>query len=124
MVSLSCYSRRGMADQGISRKLAVIVHADVVGSTALVQRDETLAHKRITAAFQRFSSNIQAYNGTVHEIRGDALVAEFARASDAVCAALSFQQSNTAHNAQFGDDIVPVVRVGIALGRRCLPMTR
>ncbi len=43
-----------MADQEISRKLAVIVHADVVGSTALVQRDETLAHQRINAAFQRF----------------------------------------------------------------------
>ncbi len=105
-----------MADQEISRKLAVIVHADVVGSTALVQRDETLAHQRINAAFQRFSSIIQQYNGTVHEIRGDALVAEFARASDAVCAALSFQRSHTAHNTQFGDDIVPVVRIGIALG--------
>ncbi len=105
-----------MADQDISRKLAVIVHADVAGSTALVQRDETLAHKRINAAFQRFSSIIQDYDGTVHEIRGDALVAGFARASDAVCAALRFQQSDTEHNAQLDDDIVPVVRIGIALG--------
>ena len=105
-----------MAHQEITRKLAVIVHADVVGSTALVQRDETLAHKRINAAFQRFSSIIQEYSGTVHEIRGDALVAEFARASDAVCAALSFQRSNTEHNAQLDDDIAPVVRMGIALG--------
>ena len=105
-----------MADQDVSRKLAVIVHADVAGSTALVQRDETLAHQRINAAFQRFSSIIQEYSGTVHEIRGDALVAGFARASDAVCAALSFQRSHTAHNAQLDDDIVPVVRIGIALG--------
>ena len=28
------------------RKLAVIMHADVVGSTALMQRAETLAHQR------------------------------------------------------------------------------
>jgi adenylate cyclase len=105
-----------MADPEISRKLAVIVHADVVGSTALVQRDETLAHQRINEAFQRFSSIIQQYNGTVHEIRGDALVAEFARASDAVCAALCFQQSNTEYNAELGDDMAPAVRIGIALG--------
>ncbi|MDX1486917.1 MAG: adenylate/guanylate cyclase domain-containing protein, partial [Acidiferrobacterales bacterium] len=105
-----------MADQELSRKLAVIVHADVVDSTTLVQRDEILAHKRINAAFQRFSSIIQEYGGTVHEIRGDALVAEFARASDAVCAALHFQQSNTTHNAELRDHIVPVVRAGIALG--------
>jgi hypothetical protein len=42
-------------------------------------------------------------------------VAEFARASDAVCAALRFQPSNTEHNAQLANDIVPVVRIGIAL---------
>ena len=35
-----------------SRKLAVILHADVVGSTMLVQKDESLAHERILDAFQ------------------------------------------------------------------------
>jgi len=105
-----------MADQELSRKLAVIVHADIVDSTALVQRNETLAHKRINQAFQRFSSIIQEYGGTVHEIRGDALVAEFARASDAVCAALRFQHSNAGRGIPPKDDMAPMVRVGIALG--------
>ncbi len=39
----------------LSRKLAVILHADVVGSTALVHLDETIAHQRIIDAFGRFS---------------------------------------------------------------------
>ncbi len=69
-----------------SRKLAVILHADVVGSTMLVQRDESLAHERIRDVFQRLSTTTSTYGGTAHEIRGDALVAEFSRASDAVCA--------------------------------------
>lgn len=64
------------------RKLAVILHADVVGSTSLVQKNETLAHERIRDTFQRFSETISAYNGIAHEITGDALVAEFGRASD------------------------------------------
>ena len=72
-------------------KLAVILHADVVGSTSLVHADERIAHQRMQAAFRRFSDVICAYGGTAHEIRGDALVAEFARASDALCAALAFQ---------------------------------
>ena len=76
-----------------TRKLAVILHADVVGSTRLVQQNETLAHARIQDAFRRFSSTIEAYNGVTHELRGDALVAEFARASDAVAAGLAFQTS-------------------------------
>ena len=74
-----------------SRKLAVILHADVVGSTALVQQDESLAHERFQDAFHRFSRNIEFYNGHPLELRGDALVAEFNRASDAVEASLAFQ---------------------------------
>ncbi len=106
----------GSVEEHPPRKLAVILHADVVGSTALVRLNETLAHERIQDAFRRLSDLIEGYGGIAHEIRGDALVAEFARASDAVCAALSFQQSNSEHNAQLGDGIVPTVRVGIALG--------
>ncbi len=104
-----------MADRS-SRKLAVLLHADVVGSTALVQKDEALAHDRIQAAFRRFSELIGSYGGTAHEIRGDALVAEFSRASDALSAALAFQAANHEHNAELTDDIRPAVRVGVSLG--------
>ena len=79
-------------------KLAVILHADVVGSTALVQKDERIAHERIQTAFRHSSDTISAYGGTTRELRGDALVAEFERASDAIAAALAFQASNTEHN--------------------------
>ncbi|MDJ0955841.1 MAG: adenylate/guanylate cyclase domain-containing protein [Arenicellales bacterium] len=105
-----------MVDQDVSRKLAVIVHADVVDSTALVQRSETIAHNRITEAFQRFSAIIREYGGSVHEIRGDALVAEFERTSDAVSAALNFQQINTESLKQFDDEIRPTIRIGASLG--------
>jgi class 3 adenylate cyclase len=43
----------------ISRRLTVILHADVVGSTMLVQRNEILAHERIQAAFHLFSETIE-----------------------------------------------------------------
>lgn len=99
-----------------SRKLAVILHADVAGSTTLVQLDESLAHDRITDAFNRFSQFIARYSGTVHEIRGDALLAEFARASDAVCAALDFQLSHAGYLAQLDDEVTPEIRTGISLG--------
>jgi len=97
-------------------KLAVIVHADVTDSTLLVQYDERQAHKRITTAFRRLGSAIRKYGGVVHEIRGDALVAEFSRASDAVCAALAFQRANAEHNATLDGTIIPRLRIGICLG--------
>ena len=88
----------------------------MVGSTALVQANETLAHQRIQDTFQRFASVISSQGGTALEVRGDALVAEFSRASDAIEAALSFQTDNSAHLRNLVDEIKPVVRVGIAMG--------
>jgi adenylate cyclase len=105
-----------MEKDQLSRKLAVILHADVVGSTSLVQKNESLAHKRIQAAFQHFSETINAYGGIAREIRGDALVAEFERTSDAVAAALAFQALNGELNATLDDEIQPQLRIGISLG--------
>ena len=98
------------------RKLVVLLHADVVGSTALVRLNETVAHERIQDAFRRLSETITEHDGVAHEIRGDALVAEFSRASDAVAAAVGFQAANTAYNEELPDDVLPVLRVGIAMG--------
>ncbi|MCP4335481.1 MAG: adenylate/guanylate cyclase domain-containing protein [Gammaproteobacteria bacterium] len=80
-----------MEKDQLSRKLAVIIHADVVGSTTLVQKDEIVAHQRIRETFLKFSNTIDEYNGITREVRGDALVAEFDRASDAVAAAIAYQ---------------------------------
>ena len=105
-----------MADKRLTGKLAVILHADVVGSTALVQQDEQKAHERIHDSFIRFEATISSYHGQVRELRGDALLAEFERASDAVSASLAFQSEQFDHNAQLDDEIRPVLRVGVAMG--------
>lgn len=104
-----------MADDP-TRKLAVLLHADVVGSTALVQLNEVVAHERIRDVFRHFSEIITSYSGIAHEIRGDAIVAEFSRTSDAVSAALGFQIANAERNEELTDEIRPVLRVGIAMG--------
>jgi len=92
------------------------LHADIAGSTALVQQDEDVAHKRIQDTFRRFSDTITKYHGQVRELRGDALLAEFERASDAATAALAFQADQSEFLAQLDDPILPKVRVGIAMG--------
>ena len=100
----------------LPRKLAVILHADVVGSTSLVRQNEALAHERIQALFHSFSDIIHTYQGIAHELRGDALVAEFARASDALAASLYFQKASIESNAAYDDEIKPKIRIGISLG--------
>ena len=98
------------------RKLAVLVHADVVGSTSLVRLDETLAHARFQDVFRRFSESIVRHDGITHEIRGDALIAEFSKASDAVSAAAEFQNANREYNRSLEDELRPQLRIGIAMG--------
>ena len=100
----------------LSRKLAVILHADVVGSTLLVQKNEEISHERIQALFGKLSETIKAHGGIACEIRGDALVAEFDRASDAVTSSLAFQILNGELNSTIKDDIRPQLRIGISLG--------
>ena len=75
-----------------------------------------LAHSRVRETFRRFSETITKHGGVTHEIRGDALVAEFARASDAVTASLEFQAANANYTKDLPDEVHPVIRIGIAMG--------
>ena len=82
----------------------------------MVRQDERLAHERIQDTFRRFGEVIDRYHGNVRELRGDALLAEFERASDAVTAALAFQRGQAGYLTRYSDGIVPSLRAGIALG--------
>ena len=77
-----------MTDQPFGN-LAVIMHADVAGSTGSIQQDERLAHDRIQQTFHRFANITSQYHGRVRELRGDALLAEFERASEAITAGIT-----------------------------------
>ncbi len=105
-----------MAKDPLSDKLAVILHADVAGSTELVHQDKQLAHERIRDSFHRFSKTIEQYHGSVLELRGDALLGSFERGSDAVMAALAFQAEHAEQISRLEDDLKPLVRVGISIG--------
>ncbi len=52
---------------GPSRKLVVILHADVVRAATLVQQDEALAHAIIQGAWRRVSLTSKALNNVAHE---------------------------------------------------------
>ena len=65
--------------------------------------------------FHRLSEIITSYGGVAREIRGDALVAEFDRASDAVTAAITLQTQNEKLSATLAGQGVPCERGG----KRC-----
>ena len=103
------------------RKLAVILHADVVGSTTLVQQNETLAHDRIQDAFRRFSETIEVYGGVAHELRGDALVASFTRDRMRVAARSPFRPGTQSSTRRSMTTFGPSFAWASAWGRWSLP---
>lgn len=100
----------------IDTTLAVILHCDVVSSTTLVKKDARLAHQRIQSMFSNLSDVVHSHGGITQELRGDALLAKFDKASDAATAALEFQAANSETIQCVEEDIKVVARIGIALG--------
>lgn len=101
---------------GLRRKLAVILASDVAGYSRLVAADEedTVRHFQVAAA--RFRERMQKHRGRVFNTAGDAILAEFESAVDAVRCALEFQNANTADNAAVDPAKKLLFRIGIAIG--------
>ena len=70
----------------------------------------------MTDTFRRLESCVEQYGGRVLELRGDALLAEFERASDAATAALAFQSGQPPPAGDSDESIRPQLRIGIAMG--------
>jgi class 3 adenylate cyclase/tetratricopeptide (TPR) repeat protein len=62
----------------VERKLATVLFADLVGSTALVAGlDPEVARRRVTQYFDAVSRCIEAHGGTIEKFAGDAVMAAF-----------------------------------------------
>ena len=74
----------------MERKLAAILAADVVGYSALMERDEAGTHERLKAGRKElFEPEIARHHGRVFKVMGDGMLAEFGSVVDAVECAVS-----------------------------------
>lgn len=72
------------------RWLAAIVHADIIGFSALMSADESGTQAAVTTIMQRASAMAQARGGRVVSTAGDAFLAEFPSVVEAVFFASDF----------------------------------
>jgi adenylate cyclase len=101
----------------MDRKLAAILAADVVGYSALMERDEAGTHERLTAGRKElFEPEITRHHGRVFQLMGDGLLAEFTSAIDAVACAVALQRGLAERNQSMPEDHRFSVRIGINLG--------
>lgn len=81
-----------MANSSPTRKLAAILHADVVGYSRLMGEDETGTHRTLRRYLDAITATITAHQGRVVNYAGDAVLADFTTVSDALSAAVAIQR--------------------------------
>ena len=101
----------------MERKLTTVLAADVVGYSALMERDEAGTHERLQAGRKElFEPEIARHHGRIFKLMGDGMLAEFGSVVDAVECAVSLQRGLAERNAEVPEDQRVQVRIGINLG--------
>ena len=104
-------------DEGrLRRKIAVIMAADVCGYSRLVAEDEDGTLKRLMEYREIFADFVGRGRGRIFNTAGDAVLAEFDSAVEAVRSAMDIQEALAARNALLPENRRMVFRIGISLG--------
>ncbi len=105
------------SDPSVTRRLAAILIADVVGYTRLMERDDTGTFSRLrTIRDEVVDPAIVSHGGRIVKTSGDGLLAEFASALSALRAAVQVQREMATRNADVPADVRIEYRIGINLG--------
>lgn len=104
-----------MAEEGLQRRLAAILSADVVGYSRLMGLDEVGTLSRLNALRRELiEPTIAAYSGRIVKLMGDGALVEFASAVDAVTSAIEIQKRLRERG---GDETDPIqLRIGVNIG--------
>ncbi len=106
-----------MNQDGVSRRLAAILAADVVGYSRLMGTDETGTLARLKAHRRELiDPEIAAHHGRIVDAVGDGVLVEFASVVDAVNCAARVQHEMARRNADMPPDRRMEFRIGINLG--------
>src|ERR1700747_3369417 len=98
------------------RKLAAIMFTDMVGYSALSQRDDKLALELLEEHRQLLREIFPRFHGTEIKTIGDAFLVEFNSALEAAQCALEIQRTLAKRNADILPDRRIEVRIGIHVG--------
>ncbi len=100
----------------MQRKLTVIVSADVVGYSALMERDETGTLERLKANRKAiFDPRVAAHGGRIVKLMGDGALIEFASVVSAVNCVHEIQQATDADGSVPESERIRY-RIGMTLG--------
>src|SRR5256885_15682238 len=98
------------------RKLAAIMFTDMVGYSALSQRDEKLAQELLEEHRRLLREIFPRFNGTEIKTIGDAFLVEFGSALEAAQCAIEIQRTLAKRDADASAERQIQVRIGVHIG--------
>jgi adenylate cyclase len=98
------------------RKLAAILHADVVGFSRLMGEDEAGTHQALGTLRRGVDPLIAARGGRIVGTAGDSLLADFSSVVDALSCAVEMQRTAHAINDPIPPERRLELRIGVNLG--------
>ena len=105
-----------MNGESFERKLAAILYADVAGYSRLTGQNEEDTHRALRTHLDTFTRTIEGHGGKVVHFAGDAVLADFATASNALACAAELQRDLAARNVEIPVERQVQFRIGIHLG--------
>lgn len=106
-----------MGEERVTRRLAAILAADLVGYTRLMEADEQGTLARLKTLWRDvLQPRAGQHGGRIFKTIGDGVLIEFTSAVDAVRSALDIQRALPAHNAGLAGRQQLALRIGISLG--------
>ena len=105
-----------MGSERTERKLAAILHADVVGYSRLMGEDEAGTLRTLTSYREVMDSLVEMHHGRVVGSAGDSILAEFVSSFEALECAIEIQGALSARNAGLPDERKMLFRIGINIG--------
>ncbi|HVM80922.1 MAG TPA: adenylate/guanylate cyclase domain-containing protein [Stellaceae bacterium] len=100
----------------LERRLATILSADVAGYSRLMAEDEEQTLRVFRSHAEVFRSLVAMHKGRIFNTAGDAILAEFASAVEAVRAATEIQAALRTRNDQLPENRRVQFRIGVNLG--------
>jgi len=101
---------------GLERKLATILSADVAAYSRLMAEDEERTLQTFRAHKEVFEKLVELHRGRVFNTAGDAILAEFSSAVEAVRCATEIQAALRTRNDQLASERQVNFRIGVNLG--------
>jgi adenylate cyclase len=100
----------------LKRRLAAVLAADVVGYSAMVQRDEAGTIRTVRGHIGSFEPQLALHHGRIVKKMGDGFLAEFPSVVEAVACADILQKTAAERNRKLDDADRAVFRIGVHAG--------